>query len=410
MSFSNNFPVINPTLKFDFRGSETLDPLITFARNSVGTRFNRNGALEVLSAGQPRFDYDPVTRQSLGLLVEEQRTNLSTNSVLASAWGSASNASHVDTQALAPDGTNTAWRLTEDSANSLHFGSMVNIATTYTSGTTYTVSRFLKASGRNVVTVYLPATNFAGAGRVATFNLTTGNVVSTETGVTATIQNVGNGWYRCSASAVANATGSGHVGGSALTDNGTASYQGDGVSGAFVWGHQLEAGAFPTSYIPTTTAAVIRNRDELPLSALSSWLNQSEGTLYAEFDALLGQDQQAFTLAASGGNGVRVRKRSVNQYGFVVRDGGVKDLALTPSVAFTEGQFIKVAGAYKVNDVALTGGGQTETTGSVYAIQNITQAYIGGDIGSGSTYINSHLRRIAYYPRRLTTGFREITA
>lgn len=375
---------------------------IVFSRASSGTYFNSAGVLTTAAANAPRIDYTPDTLVKRGMLIEEARANLSTNSVLASAWGSATNASYANTQALAPDGTNAAWRLTEDSANSSHFGSMTSISTSYTSGTTYTVSRFLKASGRNVVTVYLPATNFAGAGRVATFNLTTGNVVSTETGVTATIQNVGNGWYRCSASAVANATGSGHVGGSALTDNGTASYQGDGVSGAFVWGHQLEAGVFSTSYIPTTTAAVTRSADVASVNTLSPWFNAVEGTLFAEYVATNSAQNNAAIAFSDGTNNNRMIIRATNASAQTVFIGVSSGATQWGSVIATAliNTITKSAFGYKTDDVAWVRNGGAVGTDTLAIIPAVTGLKLGTD-GDGALFINGYLRRITYYP----TGF-----
>jgi hypothetical protein len=163
----------------------------------------------------------------------------------------------------------------------------------------------------------------------------------------------------------------------------------------------LELGAFATSVIPTTTTALTRSADVASVDTLSPWYNATAGTLYAEWVARLGVDQQAFGLV-NVGDGVRVRKRSTDQYGLVVRDPTNRDLALNASPAITEGQIIKVAGAYAINDLALSGGGQSPATGSTYSVLTATTAFIGGSVSAGATYVNGHLRRITYYPRRLT--------
>ena len=80
MSIQQNFPAISPSLSLNFARSKTLDPRITFTRTTSGTRTNERGLVEVVPANSPRFDhsYDPVsgTVRSLGLLVEEARSNL----------------------------------------------------------------------------------------------------------------------------------------------------------------------------------------------------------------------------------------------------------------------------------------------------------------------------------------------
>lgn len=80
MSIQQNFPAISPSLSLNFARSKTLDPRITFTRTSTATRVNGQGLIEGVPANTPRFDhsYDPVsgTVKSLGLLIEESRSNL----------------------------------------------------------------------------------------------------------------------------------------------------------------------------------------------------------------------------------------------------------------------------------------------------------------------------------------------
>jgi hypothetical protein len=169
---------------------------------------------------------------------------------------------------------------------------------------------------------------------------------------------------------------------------------------------QLELGAFATSVIPTDNTAPLgktREKDVASVNTLSPWYNAVEGTVYAEWVARLGVDQQAFGLV-NVGDGVRVRKRSTDQYGLVVRDPTNRDLALNASPAITEGQIIKVAGAYAINDLALSGGGQSPATGSTYSVVTATTAFIGGNVSAGATYVNGYLRRVTYYPRRLSNA------
>lgn len=74
-----------PLLNLNFAASKTLDPRTTFARASTGTYFDANGVMQTAAIDAPRFDTDPVTRESLGLLVEEPRTNLLLNSTIDGA-------------------------------------------------------------------------------------------------------------------------------------------------------------------------------------------------------------------------------------------------------------------------------------------------------------------------------------
>jgi len=76
MSIKSNFPAISPSLLLDFSNTKKLDPRITFTRSSTATYFDNNGILQTSLSGIPRFDHNPTTGESLGLLIEEQRTNV----------------------------------------------------------------------------------------------------------------------------------------------------------------------------------------------------------------------------------------------------------------------------------------------------------------------------------------------
>ena len=139
--------------------------------------------------------------------------------------------------AIAPNGTLTANRLTENTVNSDH---TVYFQQSLTGQ--YTVSFYAKAAERSLCRV---GNNSALAGAI--FNLTTGTITSSATGSTANIESVGNGWYRCSVTR--NVADTFHKTGiSILNDAGNTNYAGDGISGILIWGAQLEVGAAATAY------------------------------------------------------------------------------------------------------------------------------------------------------------------
>ena len=195
-----------------------------------------------------------------GLLIEEQRANLFQYSEEFdnAAW-TTSRASVTANAVLAPDGTVTADKLVEDTtASNTH-----QIAETVSSLTAqpYTFSVFAKAGERDHIQLLLFTGAFGANVARADFDLTN----ETSSTVSGTIDNssitaVGNGWYRVLITVTATTTGSG-IGIIYLADDGNVGYTGDGSSGLYIWGAQLEAGSFPTSYIKTTGASATRNAD-----------------------------------------------------------------------------------------------------------------------------------------------------
>ena len=168
-------PSIPPgaTLNLNFMTPGTLDPLITFTRASTGTYFDSTGTLQTAAINTPRWDYDPVSLQSRGLLLEDQRTNLALQSANASAWTPAG-ATVVGSSVVAPDGTLTGALLREDTSNAPHVAAP---GQTIASATQYTCSFYIKAGTRAFAGISGGGLN--GAGLIASFNLATGTDVST---------------------------------------------------------------------------------------------------------------------------------------------------------------------------------------------------------------------------------------
>jgi hypothetical protein len=239
---------IRPSLLLDFANLKRLDKRITFTRASIGTRYNADGLLERVEAGKPRFDHNPVTKESLGLLIEEQRTNLLTYSENFdnAAWLK-SGATVTANSTTAPDGTLTADKMVENTALNPHY----IVETLTLANGAYSASVYVKAAERNICFVGMSDGVTALSG--AFFNVATETVTISSggswTAATAEMKSVGNGWYRCIVSGTRNAgtvtTAQIYT---ALTSS-TVTHTGDGTSGIYIWGAQLEVGAFATSYI-----------------------------------------------------------------------------------------------------------------------------------------------------------------
>jgi hypothetical protein len=226
----------------------------------------------------PRFDHNPTTGESLGLLVEEQRTNLVLQSNGFDTTWTNTASTETAAQGIAPDGTNTAWALTNDTSNANH-----NIFQSVSfSAVATTFSIYAKYSTHRWIGVRLGAT---GSQFFGSWDLQNGVVGSATAGATIGIQSVGNGWYRLTLTATLTSAGNANfiIGLNNADAVALTTYVGTGTT-AFIWGAQLEAGAFPTSYIPTTTATVTRSADVASISGsnFSGWYNNTEGTVFSD--------------------------------------------------------------------------------------------------------------------------------
>ncbi len=228
--------------------------ICTFTRASSATYVDRYGVLKTAAADTPRFTAD-------GQLLEGTSTNLLTYSEQFdnAAWTKLRSMIPANTtETTDPYGTNLADKLIEDTtAMNTHLASQLY---SYTTGTTYTFSVYAKAGSRCQI-----ALRFGDSGLAAGFDLSSGTVLSISSGITAKISALSNGWYRVSATETAVNNGS-YASQIQLMVSGATSYTGDGTSGLYIFGAQLEAMPFATSYIPTTATAVTRIADSISLS------------------------------------------------------------------------------------------------------------------------------------------------
>jgi len=388
------------SLDLQFARTKTLDPRITFTRASSGTYVGSDGLIKTATTNEARFNHNPTTGESLGLLVEESRTNLLLRS---EEFDNASwvklNSTITANAITAPNGTLTADKLIADNGTTLNGGDSVGSVSQSVAGTSaipYVYSFYAKAAEINSVRVRETVTT----GARAIINLSTG-AVSYESGssssFTVSAVNVGDGWWRIALFRTPATTLNFVIKPGSTT--------GDGTSGIYLWGAQLETGAFPTSYIPTTTAAVTRSADVASITGtnFSSWYRQDEGTLYGEIQTRLNITQTIASVTEGAfTSNFRLRKNSSNQYVGVLRDGDTRDISITPSPALIENQIIKVAVAVKQNDCAATGGGQAVGTQATYTFASMVNISIGGSSGLGDGLVNAPIRRLTYWPTRLS--------
>jgi hypothetical protein len=363
------------------------------------------------ASGVARFDHNPTTFESLGLLIEESRSNLLTYSEQFNnaAW-TKTNSSITANTIVAPDGALTGDKLVEDATASVSH-QLVSSSLSFTSGVSYTLSCYAKLAERNGIRLQLNSVAF-GASVAYRFDLTTGTstLITTGTGNSAAIVPVGNGWYRCSITAQATATASAVTNIYVVRDGNTV-YTGDGYSGIFIWGAQLEAGAFPTSYTPTVASQVTRAADAASMTGtnFSSWYNQAAGTVFSDVvlrntpasvscalyyisDGTTSERIAAITGSGGGGN--------INT---VVSTGGVLQ-AQTINVSLATVGNYKYANAYQVNNFASVANGGSAAVDTAGILPTVDRLSIGASQTGLSLQINGTIKKFAYYPLAATSA------
>jgi hypothetical protein len=400
---------LNPdglALDLQFAADKTLTarkgPTPTFTRASTATFVGSNGLIQSAAINTPRFDHNPVTLACKGLLIEESRTNIITYSEdmsVANGWSEDSNRIlWVNNATTSPNGNTTAEKITElASAGVSRKISVKNVSVV--SGTTYTLSVYAKAAERSFLQITASA-NFTSA--YQNFDLSNGTIGS-GTATSSAITAMGNGWYRCSIVAQASATASGTITVGivpASTSTLFTAYLGADNHGIFLWGAQLEAGSFPTSYIPTTTAALTRSADVCSItgSDFTGFWNPSEGTLFAS-----GVTRGYPVMASSGANSNQIaifRNPSPLYMRFDVASGGAYTAQII-SATIADGSFNKTAGSYATNDARAAFNGALGTADITVTVpSNLTTLNIGSQ-SLGSAPHNGHIAAIRYYKKRL---------
>jgi len=392
-----------PSLDLQFATDKTLTarkgPTPVFTRASTATFVGSNGLIQSAAINTARFDHDPITLACRGLLIEETRTNtgLQSEAFDTSTWdlGAGRNLTVAANNITSPFGTATADKLTVGATTTIY--QVVQATPTLTSGTTYTVSGFFKANEVTRIAIY--ATTTATLPVSAIFELTgSGTVVQTSFG-TASIQRFGNGWYRCIITGTAGVSVPTSIRISPVTGTST-TYTGNSIDSFYAWGYQFEIGAFVTSYIPTTTASVVRSADLCTITGanFTSFYNQSEGTFYAESrPSTVNGTTTAFGLSNGTSNERWLNRFAQNEQVTITSAGTESALDALNPVA---GTLYKVATAGKINDFAMSINGLAVVTDTSQPMPVVDRAGIGSALavaGGGSVTIAS----IRYYKKRL---------
>ena len=400
-------------LDLQFAADKTLTarkgPTPVLTRGSTGTFVGSNGLIQTAAVNAARFDHDPVSPFACrGLLMEEGRTNLTIRSddFGASEWNDAlqRNLTVTANDTTSPSGATDADLLTVGATTTVYQAvqRLPAISGNVTSGTAYTVSCYFKPN--QVTRVSIWAGNTTTLPVDAIFNLTgAGSVVANAFG-TASIQQLQNGWYRCIVTGTAGATSNttlriGPATGTSRT------YVGNSVDSFWAWGVQLEAGSFPTSYIPTTTSALARAADVCSITgaAFSGLYNNAAGTLLSEASIA--------NLVGNNRGIVQIDDDLTNNFirhVYGLTDGGFRSLIRAnldaqtqlSVIAGTASTIQKRVVAYEGTSFASSSNGasvETATRTMPVGLNNIKIGYL----FTGLFYLNGHIQSIRYYKKRL---------
>ena len=408
LEVTQEYPTIRPTLDLNFAATKTLDRRITFTRDGVGTFIDELGIIRYASNNVPRFDHDPTTGESLGLLIEESRSNSWTYSQPTSDISFGSSATKTFNAATAPNGETEAFRIT-------HNGSAGNSNWRATRAINFNademvLSVWAKGNGGNNYFLW-SFQNLGGAIVRAGFKLEgdgeTSIITDGNGGHTLQIEKYPDGWYRCII--IGNTDSSGSTTQFLYTASNYSESSSISGGSTLLWGFQLEEGAFATSYIPTSGTTVTRAADKAKITGtnFTDFFNQTEGTIKCSY--WLGNDTtglRVFQINDSDNSVIDIVAGSGSGsggYGYINTGGVAQANGGQSSANDSYRNTLHVTTlAYKENDVAginiKTGVLTTDTSAALDGAYNRVTFYQ----GNGETaFLNGRIQQVSYYPKRL---------
>lgn len=426
MTIKNNFPVSKPTLFFDFANSKTIDPLFKFTRNSIATCVDQNGIIQEVDQWMPRFDHDPVTRKPKGLLFEDDSTNLLTRSseFNNAAW-SINSGTVAANSVVAPDGTTTGDKLYKTADTAL-FMTQNN---PLTSGVTYTQSIFAKKNAYPVnsdafyVIQIASSTGFPSTYQnfdLSTGTLGTGDISGGSNNGTATIEDYGNGWYRCSVTMpCTNTTSSGRMAIGVVSSPTSARLEASGAYGStnndglYIWGAQFEANEYASSYIPTTTADVTRASEVCEIDLTTKDIEvQMPFTLYSELSTEVNQYARrpiGLRIVGDSTDNIRPFINADGSITWYTTSGNLNTSSLRPPYYSPTKEFFKIAGSVGSTLVGNStikfccNGSRVNTTTTAYNDTRLIRLTIGNsNQGDTPRHWCGHFKTVALYSYELT--------
>jgi hypothetical protein len=356
----------------------------------------------------PRYTNTATAPGRCGLLRERASTNLCLQSADFSNASWAKVAATIGGSITLPDGTTgTVNKLQEDNTTAQHF--VLQGVTKAASALAYTFSAYLKQAERTWAQLSIDDGTFAN-GISVWINLATGALGTLNKGTyttifpsaSAAVTAAANGFWRVALTATSTTSTTVRMTINPATADTVTSYLGTTGSGIYVWGAQLEQLDHATSYIPTTTASVTRNKDRVlgPTLPLSAWYGTGAGTWYGEVvpSYLVGTGSRVV-----GVNGAQTPLSFDATAHGQVFDGTT---AINTANIATLGALTKIASRYGASgkSVCLNGGA---------VVSDASAAYIGTtfEIGEGnnSNELDGCIGRIWHIPRDIGDRIKDLT-
>ena len=339
--------------------------------------------------------------------MEQQSTNLLTYSGAmdtVAVWAVGSAVTTTANANVAPNGTLTATAVFPASTTANLSNTTIS---TSSSSTAYTVSCYFKSAGKGFAYIQINNGPTLNVGFV-TMDLSNGTVgtpasiVGTLSGMSATSTSVGNGWYRLNFTFTTQASSS-YIGvyPSISDSQNSRTTTVSTTNGVYMWGAQLEATAFPTSYIPTVASQVTRAADAARITGtnFSSWFNSQQGTAYCSFDTatLSSATQMAYWAIDNGATiGYLIYRPSSTMQ---INCGNSNTTIGTITAINTTQQY-----SYSYNTISSMAVSGSLNGATAVSISSPTQlAYVPTQLSLGAFQTSAnpmtgHIRKFAYYP------------
>ena len=368
----------------------------------------------VASSGQPRFEYDPVTREADGLLLESSSTTKTTYSEQMFTDYVKNRSTITTNSAIAPSGELTAnlWTVDGTASNSHNLG--FDFATGGTADHTYSV--FAKAGNVNYLIMRWSPANGAFNDGYVSFNLANGTIgTTTGTVSSSSIQDCSNGWYRCSITTTALASATGRVVLYIAQADNTLSFDGNSYDHLLVWGAQIEEANFPSSYIKSNSGSTsTRTAESLTVATADIGYTGGDTSVVGEFSFLEDEASPVGSWTAAprllaitdGEEELMVYRNVIDGANTLVANVEVSSTdynALATTVNTGAGVNYKVGMSVQSGSIkgCMDGGVVTTNTSAILPGFSSPTLFV-GSLTTTQGHMNGHCKKLAIYSEALT--------